>query len=285
MWTVRVIHNFDTRKQPLDIRSATADMVKSRWADEEEDAALEAQKKKDKEDKKRAKAEKQRRQEEAAAAAAALRQQQQQQHDNDDNDDNDGNGRPTKRRRLSAGNSNSNTNQQAPAEDAAAARPLLRVHAPSWAPARSIDAFTRLNHIEEGSYGYVSRAREDATGQVVAIKKLKMDHSANTYGFPVTALREIQTLNAANGHRHIVALREVVVGDSVVGDKADVFLVMDFLEHDLKTLIEDMDEPFLPSEVKTLMLQLGSAVEWLHDRWILHVSHPLALLPLLPNNA
>jgi cell division cycle 2-like protein len=45
---------------------------------------------------------------------------------------------------------------------------------------------------------------------------------------------------------------------------------MEFLEHDLKTLQEDMEEPFMPSEVKTLMLQLGSAVEFLHEHWILH---------------
>lgn len=46
---------------------------------------------------------------------------------------------------------------------------------------------------------------------------------------------------------------------------------MEFLEHDLKTLQEDMAEPFLPSEVKTLLLQLVSAVDYLHDHWILHV--------------
>ena len=45
---------------------------------------------------------------------------------------------------------------------------------------------------------------------------------------------------------------------------------MDFLEHDLKTLQEDMLETFLPSEIKTLLLQLGSAVEHLHKNWILH---------------
>lgn len=53
---------------------------------------------------------------------------------------------------------------------------------------------------------------------------------------------------------------------------------MDFLEHDLKTLQEDMQEPFLPSEIKTLMIQLTSAVEYLHDHWILHVSILLAIL-------
>ncbi len=49
---------------------------------------------------------------------------------------------------------------------------------------------------------------------------------------------------------------------------------MEFLEHDLKTLQEDMAEPFLPSEIKTLLLQLTSAVEFLHDHWILHVRTP-----------
>lgn len=52
---------------------------------------------------------------------------------------------------------------------------------------------------------------------------------------------------------------------------SSTFLVMEFLEHDLKTLQEDMAEPFLPSEVKTLLLQLVSAVDYLHDHWILHV--------------
>ena len=49
-----------------------------------------------------------------------------------------------------------------------------------------------------------------------------------------------------------------------------VFLVLDFVEHDLKTLQEDMAHPFELSETKTLLLQLGAALEFLHDHWILH---------------
>jgi cell division cycle 2-like protein len=49
-----------------------------------------------------------------------------------------------------------------------------------------------------------------------------------------------------------------------------IFLVLDFLEHDLKTLLEDMSEPFLTSEIKTLLTQLVSGVSYLHDNWILH---------------
>lgn len=55
---------------------------------------------------------------------------------------------------------------------------------------------------------------------------------------------------------------------------SSLYMVMDFVEHDLKTLQEDMPEPFLPSEVKTLLQQLVSAVDFLHDQWILHVSLP-----------
>lgn len=59
---------------------------------------------------------------------------------------------------------------------------------------------------------------------------------------------------------------------------------MEFLEHDLKTLQEDMQEPFLPSEIKTLMLQLCSAVEYLHDHWILHVSQVISSYLLHPSH-
>ena len=45
---------------------------------------------------------------------------------------------------------------------------------------------------------------------------------------------------------------------------------MDFVEHDLKTLLDDIAEPFLPSETKTVMLQITSAVSYLHSHWILH---------------
>jgi len=61
-----------------------------------------------------------------------------------------------------------------------------------------------------------------------------------------------------------------------------VYLVMDFLEHDLKTLLDDMREPFLPSEIKTLLLQILSATEFLHSHWILH--RDLKTSNLLMNN-
>ncbi|KAK3703132.1 hypothetical protein LTR37_014609 [Vermiconidia calcicola] len=224
----------------------------SRWADSAEDAAEEARRKAEKEEKKRSKAERQRKAEDKKRAATT--------ETNGHHDEQEDSDRPTKRRRLSF---------HADQDDGAGPeteRKLLRFQTPGWQPCRSVERFNRLNHIEEGSYGFVSRAREEATGEIVAIKKLKLN-PATDGGFPVTALREIQCLNAAK-HRHIVDLREVVTGEGSA--KEDVYLVMEFLEHDLKTLQDEMEEPFMPSEVKTLLLQLGSAVEFLHDHWILH---------------
>lgn len=222
----------------------------SRWADTAEDAAEDKRRKVEKEEKRRMKAEKLRRAEEARKALN-----EKQQTELSDDDDND---RPVKRRRVSEEPTKESTTEDE--------RPLLRFLTPAWQPCRSIERFTLLNHIEEGSYGFVSRAREEATGEIVAVKKLKIDRVRDG-GFPVTALREIQCLNAAE-HRHIVDLREIVTGEGKA--KEDVYLVMEFVEHDLKTLQEDMDQPFMPSEVKTLLLQLASAVEFLHDHWILH---------------
>ena len=48
---------------------------------------------------------------------------------------------------------------------------------------------------------------------------------------------------------------------------------MDFVEHDLKSLMDTMREKqqvFLPGEIKCLMLQLLRAIAHLHDNWILH---------------
>jgi cell division cycle 2-like protein len=45
---------------------------------------------------------------------------------------------------------------------------------------------------------------------------------------------------------------------------------MEYVEHDLKGLLEDMTRPFTVSEIKCLMNQLLLGMEYLHDNWIIH---------------
>jgi cell division cycle 2-like protein len=128
---------------------------------------------------------------------------------------------------------------------------------------RSVDVYKKLNRIEEGTYGIVYRAKDTETGDIVALKKLKLEREKE--GFPITSLREIYTLTLLK-HPNIVNVREVVVGK----DLHHVFIVMDFIEHDLKALMDDMKAPFNISEVKTMMKQLLEAIHLLHSNWIVH---------------
>ncbi|XP_030024358.2 LOW QUALITY PROTEIN: cyclin-dependent kinase 11A [Manduca sexta] len=137
---------------------------------------------------------------------------------------------------------------------------------PALQGCRSVEEFQCLNRIEEGTYGVVYRARDKTTDEIVALKRLKMEKEKE--GFPITSLREINTLLKGQ-HPNIVTVREIVVGSNM--DK--IFIVMDYVEHDLKSLMETMrgkKQVFLPGEVKCLMTQLLKAVHHLHDNWILH---------------
>ncbi|OMJ25941.1 Cyclin-dependent kinase 11B [Smittium culicis] len=136
-------------------------------------------------------------------------------------------------------------------------------------------SYEKLNKIEEGTYGIVYRAKDLQTGEIVALKHIKLNK--NEVGFPITSLREIYTLQLAK-HPNIVNVREIITGTSLTS----VYIVMDYIEHDLKALMSEMRTCFLQSEVKTLMLQLLSAIAFLHDNWILH--RDLKTSNLLMNN-
>eukprot|EP00250_Pteridium_aquilinum_P013175 c21180_g1_i1 orf=81-305(+) len=60
---------------------------------------------------------------------------------------------------------------------------------PSWG-SRSVNVFQKLEQIGEGTYGQVYMAKEIATGEIVALKKVRMDNEKE--GFPITAIREIK---------------------------------------------------------------------------------------------
>ncbi|XP_041014223.1 cyclin-dependent kinase G-2-like isoform X1 [Juglans microcarpa x Juglans regia] len=140
---------------------------------------------------------------------------------------------------------------------------------------RSVDEFERLNRIDEGTYGVVYRARDKKSGDIVALKKVKMEKEKE--GFPLTSLREINILLSLH-HPSIIDVKEVVMGSSL----DSIFMVMEYMEHDLKGLMETMKQPFSQSEVKCLMLQLLEGVKYLHDNWVLH--RDLKASNLLLNN-
>lgn len=176
-----------------------ASQLKSKWAvDPPETAEAIARRRREKEEKRRLKEEKLRKaavvQGQTQAVPAAS---------NGTAGGGDVTERPAKRRRTS------DQSDEPTRTSGAASFELLEFPTSRFGPCRDVELYELLNNIEEGSYGMVSRARTKTTGEVVALKRLKMEHTND--GFPVTGLREIQTL-MASGHPNIVNLREVVTG-------------------------------------------------------------------------
>ena len=107
---------------------------------------------------------------------------------------------------------------------------------------RFVTEFEKMNRIGEGTYGIVYRARDTKTGEIVALKKMRMEREKD--GIPVSALREITILLDCN-HENIVPMKEIAVGRSL----ESMFLVMEYCEQDLASLLDNMQTPFTESQV------------------------------------
>ncbi|KAL9164725.1 hypothetical protein ABFS82_06G122800 [Erythranthe guttata] len=132
---------------------------------------------------------------------------------------------------------------------------------------RSVHEFEKRGKINEGTYGVVYRAKDSKTGEIVALKKVKMKNENEK--FPLTSLREINILRSLR-NPYIVDFKEVVVDGDIDDGVFDVYMVMEYMDHDLKGLMEKTGYPFSQSEVKCLMLQLLEGVKYVHENWILH---------------
>jgi cyclin-dependent kinase 10 len=99
--------------------------------------------------------------------------------------------------------------------------------------------------------------------QIVALKKVRTDD--RTDGISVSAFREIHILLNLR-HNNIVELREVAVGRAL----DNTFLVMEYCEQDLASLLDNMQAPFSEAQVKCILLQLLRGLHFLHSRFIVH---------------
>ncbi|KAI8096862.1 kinase-like domain-containing protein [Halteromyces radiatus] len=128
---------------------------------------------------------------------------------------------------------------------------------------RDVEDFEKLNRVGEGTYGVVYRVKDTKSGSVVALKKIRMERE--TDGMPISSLREISILKRMK-HPNIVN-----VSDVAVGPKLDsIFLVMEYCEQDLGTLLDMISTPYTLSEVKCLMTQLLKGLEYCHSHSIIH---------------
>ncbi|GAB2277131.1 Cyclin-dependent kinase C-2 [Dionaea muscipula] len=148
--------------------------------------------------------------------------------------------------------------------------------APSWG-SRSVDCFQKLEQIGEGTYGQVYMAKETETGEVVALKKIRMDNERE--GFPITAIREIKILKKLQ-HENVIKLKEIVTSPGPEKDeqgKSDgnkyrggIYMVFEYMDHDLTGLADRPGMRFSVPQIKCYMRQLLTGLHYCHVNHVLH---------------
>lgn len=81
-----------------------------------------------------------------------------------------------------------------------------------------LQVFENLEQIGEGQFGQVYLAKDKITGDVVALKKVRMDNEKE--GFPITAIREIKLLNSLK-HKNLVQMKEIVTSRGTAPKSGD----------------------------------------------------------------
>ncbi|KAH8506835.1 hypothetical protein Peur_044001 [Populus x canadensis] len=147
---------------------------------------------------------------------------------------------------------------------------------PSWG-SRSVDCFEKLEQIGEGTYGQVYMAREIKTGEIVALKKIRMDNERE--GFPITAIREIKILKKLH-HENVINLKEIVTSPGPERDeqgrpdgnkyKGGIYMVFEYMDHDLTGLADRPGMRFSVPQIKCYMRQLLTGLHYCHVNQVLH---------------
>lgn len=124
-----------------------------------------------------------------------------------------------------------------------------------------MDKYSKISKLGEGTYGVVYKAQNRETGEVVALKRIRLD--SEDEGVPCTAIREISLLKELK-HANIVRLYDVLHTEK------KLTLVFEYCEQDLKKYLDSCGGEVSPMQVKSFLFQLLRGVAFCHEHRVLH---------------
>ncbi|XP_011195887.1 cyclin-dependent kinase 1 [Zeugodacus cucurbitae] len=126
-----------------------------------------------------------------------------------------------------------------------------------------MEDFQKIEKIGEGTYGVVYKGRNRVTGQIVAMKKIRLE--SDDEGIPSTAIREISLLKELK-HPNIVCLEDVLMEEN------RLYLIFEFLSMDLKKYMDSLppEKPMETELVRSYLYQITNAILFCHRRRVLH---------------
>uniref|UniRef100_A0AAZ1XBU8 non-specific serine/threonine protein kinase n=1 Tax=Oreochromis aureus TaxID=47969 RepID=A0AAZ1XBU8_OREAU len=124
----------------------------------------------------------------------------------------------------------------------------------------TINRYTTLKQLGDGTYGSVLLAKSNETGEVVAIKRMKRkfyswDECLN--------LREVKSLKKLN-HANVVKLKEVIRENDYL------YFVFEYMKENLYQLMKERNKPFPESVVRKVTFQILQGLSFIHRRGYFH---------------
>ncbi|KAG8816049.1 kinase subunit of RNA polymerase II carboxy-terminal domain kinase I [Serendipita sp. 399] len=132
-------------------------------------------------------------------------------------------------------------------------------------PNKAEEIYKILNQVGEGTFGKVYKARNQTNGTHVALKRIRMEGEKD--GFPVTAMREIKLLQSLK-HENVVILYEMMVSKGI--QLGLVFMVFEYVHHDLVGVLQQTQFPLQPQHLKALSHQMLHGLAYLHSKAVIH---------------
>ncbi|CAA6654152.1 unnamed protein product [Spirodela intermedia] len=126
---------------------------------------------------------------------------------------------------------------------------------------RVADRYLKREVLGEGTYGVVFKAVDTKTGQIVAIKKIRL--GAQKEGINFTALREIKLLKELKDPNIIELI-------DAFPHKGNLHLVFEFMESDLEAVIRDRNIVLSPADIKSFLQMTLRGLVFCHRKWVLH---------------
>ncbi|KAL3513946.1 hypothetical protein ACH5RR_026663 [Cinchona calisaya] len=128
---------------------------------------------------------------------------------------------------------------------------------------RSAETYDKIGKAGQGTYSNVYKARDKYTGKVFALKKVRFDTSEpESVKFMAREIRILRRLD----HPNVLKLEGLATSRM----HYSIYLVFDYMQCDLASIISRPDERLTEPQVKCYMHQLLSGLQHCHEKGILH---------------
>ncbi|XP_056290710.1 serine/threonine-protein kinase MAK isoform X3 [Pseudoliparis swirei] len=124
-----------------------------------------------------------------------------------------------------------------------------------------MNRYTNLKQLGDGTYGSVLMARNNESGELVAIKRMKRKF----YSWEECMnLREVKSLKKLN-HANVVKLKEVI------RENDHLYFVFEYMKENLYQLMKDRENKKLSeNEIRNILFQVVSGLAFVHKHGFFH---------------